>query len=344
MRIAVIWNGRAGTAAGLAAETVQRTLAEATQRSVTIEEITQDRDLGACVSDAIASGARTIVAAGGDGTVSAVAAAISDRAVLGVLPLGTSNSFAAALGIPADIAGAIAVIAAGETRPIDLAYVTTSEGRKAMVLHCMVGFHADAISNTSTESKRRWGVLAYAGSAMRELANLESFAVELDTGAHAVRCSANAVAAANLAPIKTVLAHGASHVLGDDGLIDVTIIAAESMLEAIATGVHLYRQARNGEPATRANVGSFSTKTLTITTEPLQNVLVDGEAFGTTPVAIETVQGALRVLAPAPPTVEGPPIEASLLGLPDLEVSVTERPEPSTAASPSGRCVPDQSG
>ncbi|MBA3463221.1 MAG: YegS/Rv2252/BmrU family lipid kinase [Deltaproteobacteria bacterium] len=322
MSIVVIWNGQASTAADLSAETVQRDLAEATGGSVTIEQITEDHDIGACVKAAITAGAKTIVAAGGDGTVSAVAALISDsdQVQLGVLPLGTSNSFAAALGIPAEIGGAIEVIARADCRPIDLAYVTTTEGRKAMVLHCMIGFHADAIANTATDSKRRWGVLAYAGSAMRELANLESFAVEIDTGEHIVKCSANAVAAANLAPIKTVLAHGPSHVLGDDGLIDVTIVAADSMLEAIATGVHLYRQARSGEPATRANVGSFSARTLVITTDPPQQVLVDGEAFGTTPVTIENIPHALRVLAPSPPPVEGPPAEASLIGLPDLEV------------------------
>lgn len=320
MSIAVIWNQRAGTAADLAAPNVQRDLAEATGQPVTIEEITEGRDLDACVRAALASGAQTIVAAGGDGTVSAVAAAILDRALLGVLPLGTSNSFAAALGIPADPAGALAVIASGETRSVDLAYVTTSEGRKAMVLHCMIGFHADTISNTTTESKRRWGVLAYAGSAMRQLVNLESFSVVLDTGEHVVKCTANAVAAANLAPIKTVLAQGPSHVLGDDGLIDVTIIAAQTMLEALATGVHLYRSARNNEPATRENVGSFSARTVTITTDPPQTVLVDGEAFGTTPVRIENVHSALRVLAPAAPHVDGQPIEASLIGLPDLEI------------------------
>ncbi len=316
----MIWNGRAGAAADLSADSVQRDLAEATGRSVTIEQITEQRDLAACVNAAITAGAGTIVAAGGDGTVSAVAAAIPDQVQLGVLPLGTSNSFAAALGIPAELGGAIEVIAHGECRLIDLAYVTTTEGRKAMVLHCMIGFHADVIANTATESKRRWGVLAYAGSAMRELTNLEPFAVEIDTGEQMVKCSANAVAAANLAPIKTVLAHGPSHVLGDDGLIDVTIIAADSMLEAIATGVHLYLQARSGEPATRANVGSFAARMLVITTDPPQHVLVDGEAFGTTPVTIENVPRALRVLAPPPPPVEGPPAEASLIGLPDLEV------------------------
>lgn len=321
MNIVVVWNGGAGSAADLSGATIQADLARATNGSVSIEEVTEERDPGVCARAAVATGADMVVAAGGDGTVSAVAAAIGERnVVLGVLPLGTSNSFAAALGIPNDVAGAIDVIATAEPRAIDLAYVTTSEGRRQMILHCMIGFHADAIGNTTSESKRRWGVLAYAGSAMRELVNLQSFAVELDTGEHVVKCSANAVAAANLAPIKTVLAHGPSHILGDDGLIDITIIAAASVLEALATGVHLYRQARSGEAATRGNVGSFSTGQVTITTDPPQSVLLDGEPYGTTPVRIENVPRALRVLAPPPEVVEGSPADASLIGLPDLEV------------------------
>jgi hypothetical protein len=49
-------------------------------------------------------------------------------------------------------------------------------------------------------------------------------------------------------------------------------------------------------------------------------VLVDGEPFGTTPVSLETLPRALRVIAPAAPEAEGPPVEASLIGLPDLEI------------------------
>jgi diacylglycerol kinase family enzyme len=63
-----------------------------------------------------------VIAAGGDGTVSAVAAAIHKaRKTLGVLPLGTLNNFSKDLGIPQDIAGAIAVIRQGVTTTIDLA-------------------------------------------------------------------------------------------------------------------------------------------------------------------------------------------------------------------------------
>ncbi|MBA3391302.1 MAG: NAD(+)/NADH kinase [Deltaproteobacteria bacterium] len=319
MQIAVIWNARAGSAAGVTLDDVVQRLA--TIGVVTVHEVTDDHGPDACARAAIASGAELVVAAGGDGTVSSVAAVlVGGTAKLGVLPLGTSNSFAAALAIPDDVGGALDMIAAGNQRVIDAAVVRTAVAERVMVLHCMIGFHAQAISGTSTEAKRRWGVLAYAGSAIRELATLTPFAVELETGGHVVRCRATAVAAANLAPVKTVLAHGASHLLGDDGKVDVTIVAAETIAEAIATGIHLYRSARDGEAATRDNVGSFSVARVAITAEPPQAVLVDGEPFGETPVTIETLPAALVVFAPPPEPADGPPVEASLIGLPELEI------------------------
>ena len=61
------------------------------------------------------SGCRTIVAAGGDGTVSAVASAlVGTQAALGVLPLGTLNHFAKDVGIPLDLDAAVETIINGE--------------------------------------------------------------------------------------------------------------------------------------------------------------------------------------------------------------------------------------
>src|SRR5258708_9624368 len=65
-----------------------------------------------------------IVAAGGDGTVRAVAQELADSVVpLGILPLGTLNHFARDLGLPLDISSAVAVIAAGIVATIDAAEV-----------------------------------------------------------------------------------------------------------------------------------------------------------------------------------------------------------------------------
>lgn len=321
MRIGLIWNERAGSAASVEVTALQQRLHELLAADVLVERISSSRSASACTRAALDAGAAVVIAAGGDGTVSGVAAELVGRdAALGVLPLGTSNSFAAAMGIPADLDDALALLATDQRRVVDAARVRGPAGERTMILHCTIGFHAAVIAETPTSAKRRWGVLAYAATALRRLASLDTFALEVTTGDHVVRCRATALVAANLAPIKTVLAHGPSHVLADDGLVDATIIAAETFTEAIATGLHLWRSALEGEPATRDNVGSLSAAELTATADPPQPVLVDGEAFGETPVTITSLPRALRVVAPPAPEAEGPPIEAALLGLPELEI------------------------
>jgi len=65
-----------------------------------------------------------IVAAGGDGTVSSVAAEVIDSdKILGVLPLGTLNHFARDVGIPADLQQAARTLIAGHAIEVDAAEV-----------------------------------------------------------------------------------------------------------------------------------------------------------------------------------------------------------------------------
>jgi diacylglycerol kinase family enzyme len=72
----------------------------------------------------VRSEAQTIVAGGGDGTVSAVAAVVAGTAkTLGVLPLGTLNHFAKDIGIPLDLAAAVRNLVAGRTRRVDIGEV-----------------------------------------------------------------------------------------------------------------------------------------------------------------------------------------------------------------------------
>jgi diacylglycerol kinase family enzyme len=69
---------------------------------------------------AVEAGSGIIVAAGGDGTVNAVASAVAGTAAtLGVVPLGTLNHFAKDLGIPLDVPSAVATVADGTTTTID---------------------------------------------------------------------------------------------------------------------------------------------------------------------------------------------------------------------------------
>jgi diacylglycerol kinase (ATP) len=77
-------------------------------------------ELAAAARKAAACG-RTIVVAGGDGTVSRVLNAVNGcHARVGVLPVGSGNDFARALGLPEDPLGAAARIARGRSTPLDL--------------------------------------------------------------------------------------------------------------------------------------------------------------------------------------------------------------------------------
>jgi diacylglycerol kinase family enzyme len=84
----------------------------------------QGQDLAVEVRRAIEAKPDAIVAAGGDGTVSAVASALAGSDIpLGVLPTGTLNHFAKDLGIPLRLEDAARVIGAGSARHIDIATV-----------------------------------------------------------------------------------------------------------------------------------------------------------------------------------------------------------------------------
>ena len=116
-RYFVVLNERAGSIANAVATTDDLLLRF---KAAGLEVATAPDDpLAAQVAAAIDSGADVIVAAGGDGTITAVASALvgTDKA-LAILPLGTVNLLARDLGIPLDVNAAIAALAAMQPRRI----------------------------------------------------------------------------------------------------------------------------------------------------------------------------------------------------------------------------------
>lgn len=120
----VILNANAGTAhaIGADAEMVGK-LFESNGLQATIDA-DQNRDLSTRIADAIASDAQTVVAAGGDGTITALAAAlVSTDKNMAILPLGTVNALAKDLHVPLDLPAAVAALATGTTHRIDVGEV-----------------------------------------------------------------------------------------------------------------------------------------------------------------------------------------------------------------------------
>jgi len=118
--IVVIVNAHAG--AGCPPDWVEQLRRRFTEAGLParIQLIEQGSDIAGHVAQAIGDGAPMVVAGGGDGTVSAVAAGLVGTGVsLGVLPMGTLNHFAKDLGIPLEQERAIAVLAGGRRLAVD---------------------------------------------------------------------------------------------------------------------------------------------------------------------------------------------------------------------------------
>lgn len=244
---------------------------------------------------ALKEGADIVVAAGGDGTVSGVAAAlIGTDTPLGILPRGTVNAFAAALDIPADLAAACEVIGQGQTRQVD----TARCGDRNMLLLASIGFEADLMQNTDREAKNRYGKLAILVNGLRQLRDLQQFGITIETGKQVETFVASALVVANAATLSTFLAQGPDEVDFSDGHLDATILSPEGQWDAITSAADLFLAGLFKRDARHEQVTHLRAKTLKISAEPAQNLLVDGELVGKTPIEIQCLEHSLSVIVP----------------------------------------------
>jgi diacylglycerol kinase family enzyme len=132
--------------------------------------------------------APVIAAAGGDGTLSAVADVVRGTATaLGVIPVGTLNHFAKDLGVPLDIAEAVRTIARGRRISVDVGEVN---GR-GFINNASLGIYADIVRKRKRQQRRlrrskRKAMLWAALEALHRSRLLE-LRLELEDGVHTYR-------------------------------------------------------------------------------------------------------------------------------------------------------------
>jgi YegS/Rv2252/BmrU family lipid kinase len=258
-------------------------------------------ELESCAQNAISQGRRALFAMGGDGTFQALAnAAFGAEVLLGVLPVGGGNDFAAALGLPVDPLKAAAAILQGEPRFVDLPRVRTAEGgMRLYVGGGGIGLDAEAARYASGAYHRFPGRSRYIASALRALVGFVPFEVRVDLpGSDLIPQEAKAllVAALNtptygaglrLAPGATV----------EDGSLHVVLIEDIGTIGVLRL---LPRLMGSGELRT-SRVKRWQVRKVRLTTPKPTVFHGDGELLGSTPVEIEVVPGAVQVLAPALP-------------------------------------------
>lgn len=111
----------------------------------------QRDDLERRIADATRRPGGTIVVAGGDGTINAVASAcLAAQRPFGIVPAGTFNYVARNLGIPTEVDAAVATIVAGQTRPIDVGEIN---GR-LFLNNAGTGLYSHLIERREEDKKR----------------------------------------------------------------------------------------------------------------------------------------------------------------------------------------------
>lgn len=154
--IGLVVNPKAGGATG--AEQIAKTLAS---HSLNVE-VYEAFDPAEAARNAVREGARIVIAAGGDGTISGVASVIAGSdVILAVLPVGTLNHFAKELGIPVNVEEAASIIAQGKTDLVDVGEVN---GR-TFINNSSLGLYPTMVILRESQEKRgrsRWMALFWA--------------------------------------------------------------------------------------------------------------------------------------------------------------------------------------
>lgn len=110
-------------------------------------------EVTALAQRALKGDAKTIVAGGGDGTISSVASVlINTDKILGILPFGTMNHFAKDLRIPPDLAGAVKIIAAGHQKRVDVGEVNGH----AFINNSSLGLYPTIVHKREKQQRLGW--------------------------------------------------------------------------------------------------------------------------------------------------------------------------------------------
>jgi diacylglycerol kinase (ATP) len=263
-----------------------------------IVSTTSTEDLEARARERIGNGHRLLMAMGGDGTFQGLAnAAFGSDILLGVLPAGGGNDFAAALGLPESPLAAAEAILRGQLRWVDLVRVRTADGRERLYVGGGgVGLDADAAGYASGAYRRFPGRLRYLAAALRALRGFEPLQVRAEfPGSELPSMEAGVL----LAGVLNTPTYGAGLRLApeaqiSDGWIDAVFVDDLKLWGVLKVFPRLMHSGDLRIP----EVKRIRAKRVKLTTSRPCMFHGDGEIIGPAPVEIEVVPRAVRMLAP----------------------------------------------
>jgi YegS/Rv2252/BmrU family lipid kinase len=247
-------------------------------------------DLERTVTTALAKKPQLVILGGGDGTVSGlVDLLVGKGVVLGVLPLGTANSFARTLGLPLTVEGAIDVLKTGVPKRIDLGMIDDD-----YFANCAAMGISPQIAETVPHGlKKILGRIGYLGWASWQFARFKPFMLTVDDG----------VEPKTMRVVEVRISNGPYH--GGTWLVDQASINSGEIVVQAVTGRYKRTLAKNwaasffGHASRHQDTVTFSGKSLKIETRPSLPISIDGEVLAHTPVTAKVAAGAIEVMVPA---------------------------------------------
>ncbi|MBD9468927.1 lipid kinase YegS [Pseudoxanthomonas sp. PXM01] len=261
----------------------------------------EDGDAERYVAEAIADGVDTVIAAGGDGTLSEVATTLAHRdeaagslPSLGLVPMGTANDFATAARIPDDALPALQLVRDAVPAPVDLLRIDAEDGPHWCANLASGGFGTDVTVETDEGLKKMLGGLAYLITGIAKLGRIEpvtacvrgpDFDWQGDFIALGIGNGRQAGGGQALCPDALV----------DDGLLDLTIVPELSgeVAATVGTLVKDGKHAALDRVATRARLPWVE-----LEADQPMTLNLDGEPVKSRRFRIECVPGRVRMHLP----------------------------------------------
>lgn len=239
---------------------------------------------------AIAAGAKTIVAAGGDGTIADVAAALAGSdARLGIIPLGTANVLAHELGMDFSPPAIAACLAFGRSRDLWPGIAEGPHGTRLFVQMLGAGFDAQVVHRINTPLKRVIGKMAYVTQTLCELMSYKFPMIEIEIDGKSEHAASVIVSKGRLYGGPFLLA---PHARTDQPGFIVTLFRHGGQLSTLLYGaalpLHLLPQTPGVELRSAAVVTIHSG-----TPTPVQ---ADGDRAGYLPLTIRDAPGPIPIL------------------------------------------------
>jgi YegS/Rv2252/BmrU family lipid kinase len=261
-------------------------------------ETTGNEYLPAVAREAAQRGFRMVVAAGGDGTVSAVASGlVGSNTALGIVPVGTANVLAHELRIPFDPNEACRLLAGNDisTTCIDAMQVKD----RYFFLHIGIGLDALVMRDTQREHKRRFGILAYIWTGVARLIGYQPRRFVIITDDQSQRRRASQVVIANGSTFGMAQLQLGSHIQPDDGFVDICVLYGRRLPDYLAIAWHFITRQQGRERKIRYFRAHQRVVINTDNTLPIQ---ADGEILEHYPLRVNVVPQAVRVVVPSPAT------------------------------------------